>query len=219
MRFDFTMDSKRFSCIKCGKCCVFSQNLQENAENKDDEFIEKKIPVYPEEADILEILAKDNDIQLSLLEDNVLPDTLNQRIVVTRYQILLDEDNNYRCPFSKNNLCTIYDNRPLVCRAYPVSSKEIEGFNREIFIDPKCSGIDNIRDSLENLIIEDIKQIFPLEYRAAVKIFNREKQIMLKLRELVEDEEIFLNEGIRMDEFDEALKNWDRTILYTETDF
>ncbi|MHA1869910.1 MAG: YkgJ family cysteine cluster protein [Promethearchaeota archaeon] len=203
-----------FNCLQCGICC--KKPSQESNDAKDE--IIKKIPVYPEEADILEVLARKNNIPLRLIEDNILPDVKNKKIIVTRFNIILDEQNNFTCPFSINNKCSIYDNRPLVCRAYPVSLKEVDAFRREIFLDKNCLGIQKLEKGLENIDLEGLKKMFPLEFNFALQLFNREKQIILKLKSLEMDQKIELGVKISFEEFDNAIKNWDRTILYTQID-
>ena len=67
-----------------------------------------------------------------------------------------------------------------------------------------------------NATPEDIKKVFPIQYRMAVKLFNKEKQIILKLKELETDGKIKLYNSISIEEFEQALKNWNRKIIYTD---
>jgi Fe-S-cluster containining protein len=47
-----------------------------------------------------------------------------------------------KCIFLKNNLCTIYPQRPLICRFYPFELKQTENNNTHTFIPTsECLGI------------------------------------------------------------------------------
>jgi Fe-S-cluster containining protein len=47
-----------------------------------------------------------------------------------------------KCVFLKNNLCTIYPQRPLICRFYPFELKQTENSNTHTFIPTtECIGI------------------------------------------------------------------------------
>jgi len=213
------VNTGKFQCARCGLCCA--KPIIEEVEAKD---IFKKIPIYPEEAEMLEELAAMNNIPLRMIEDfdACIPDTLNKKIMVTRYTIMLDEENNNRCPFSADNGCSIYDNRPLVCRAYPISMRELDAFQREIFIDDDCAAIKEFRkenkDYFANFTMDDIKAYFPIEYRIAVRLFDKEKQIALKLRLLEREKKIELNTQLSVEEFDVALREWDRVEIRTDKD-
>jgi Fe-S-cluster containining protein len=207
----------KFKCARCGLCCA--KPIIEEVENKD---IYKKIPIYPEEAELLEELAKENNVPLRMIEDidACIPDTKNKKIIVTRYTIIIDDEDNNRCPFSIGENCSIYDNRPLVCRAYPISMRELDAFQREIFIDDDCTGIKELRKTVDfsKFNMDDIKAYFPIEYRIAVKLFDKEKQIMFKLKEWQHDKKINLNTKLSVEEFDVALREWDRIDLFTDRD-
>ena len=49
----------------------------------------------------------------------------------------IQTDENGRCPFLKDNKCTIHDKRPLSCRAYPFFLNKYNG----LCIDKNCPGI------------------------------------------------------------------------------
>lgn len=56
------------------------------------------------------------------------------------HEILKD---NGKCIFLKDNICKIYDNRPLVCRFYPFEMKLIEkDVYHILFSGKKCNAID-----------------------------------------------------------------------------
>ena len=57
------------------------------------------------------------------------------------YVYRMKKTDNKRCIFLKNNLCSIYHIRPLICRFYPFQLKNI-GNSRYVFIHTsECQGI------------------------------------------------------------------------------
>ena len=144
----------------------------------------EKNPYISRRSAVLEKFAKDLSIPLKLLEDLVLPDTQNQHILVGRYKILPDERD--ACPFyaeevipleeiensAEENLdsrffarCRIHDHRPRACRGYPLASKRVDAFNRELFIDPDCPVIQTQLDTMKKILPEEIAAAFPDELK------------------------------------------------------
>ncbi|HDZ19333.1 MAG TPA: hypothetical protein ENH75_13625, partial [archaeon] len=76
-----------FLCKKCGTCC--HEILGEYV---------KRIPIYPDEADKLIIIAKEQGIKFKIIEDLVFPDLKNEEILILTYRIRLDNENQ-ACPF------------------------------------------------------------------------------------------------------------------------
>lgn len=216
-----------FKCTRCGACCHFPPPPAPG-----EKPVQKKIPVYPEEARVLEDLATELDAPLRLLEDFVLPDTQNQRILVGRYKILPDERGT--CPFFTEEViplegmedsgeeicetrvvatCRIHDHRPRACRGYPLATKRLDAFNREFFIDPDCPAIQAQLDQMKQISPEQIAANFPDEQKWAKKMDVREDQIALLIRQLSFRGEMKIPHEFSTEEFDVALRDWDREDL------
>ncbi len=125
--------NKKESCKKCGDCC----HIREKSflDSKTDLELRKKIfrktgivylePLWhytvslcEEEAAILRKRAKEKKIGLIIKPKKV--SLKKKSIVIQDYYI--DHD---ICPFMKENLCTIYEDRPKVCRDFPKRDLEI----------------------------------------------------------------------------------------------
>jgi Fe-S-cluster containining protein len=186
--------------------------------------VQKKIPVYPEEARVLEELAEERGVPLQLLEDFVLPDAQNQKILVGRYKILPDERG--ACPFYEEEIvqpedeedgkprvfaiCPIHDQRPRACHTYPIATKRVDAFNREYFIDPDCPAVQAQLEAMKNITPEEIAEIFPEEDEWAKKLDTREDEIALYIRQKSFKGEIEIPREFSTEEFDAALRDWDR---------
>ncbi len=159
----------------CGKCCHEVPFVE-------DECSYKRIPLYPEEANRLENIAKERGIELHLIEDLVFPDELNQRIILVTWRILLDNKEKV-CPFhQKGKGCTIHDQKPLACKSYPLALQTIDAFNTKIEIDPLCEFTIQNRDALEKANAKDISEIYGGEFENVTKHLERNKKVQTKLR-------------------------------------
>ena len=115
----------KYVCLKCGRCC-------HEVKGSEDDPTYKRIPLYPEEADRLEAIAKERNIPLRIIEDVVFPDAKNHKILVMTYRIMLDNEEQV-CPFHDPKTgCTIHDKKPLACKAYPLALKTEDAFNSKI---------------------------------------------------------------------------------------
>ena len=56
------------------------------------------------------------------------------------------------CPYNKNLKCTVYENRPSICKTYPLSPH----LDNQIYIDESCPAIN---DEKGNIIIKNLKLI------------------------------------------------------------
>src|SRR6056297_1570927 len=195
---------ERFECFRCGKCC---HEIEEKSPG-----IYKRIPIYPEEADILEEIAKKREIPLKMIEDLVFPDIKNKKILVLTWRIILEK--NEVCPFyGKNKGCTIHEKKPLACRAYPLAIKRVDAFNMKIDIDPLCSFTIQRRKKLENINAEKLKQIYKDEYKWAMKMLKRNKKAIMKIRKREYTNQIEIPREITPEYYNQYLKNWERKIL------
>lgn len=200
----------KFKCLGCGICCKNITQTNEDGE----EIVSKKIPIYPEEADRLEAIADLRKVDdLKIVEDFVFADKKTQKILVVRYKYMLKEGEY--CVFSDPNTrkCTIYENRPLVCRGYPIAMRDIDAFNTEIIVDPDCPGVQQLLREIKQLTIKELKECFPDEVHWAKKTFEREKRSIEILKQMEHTKEICLEDKFTFEEFNNALKDWERTII------
>ncbi len=200
----------KFKCLGCGICCKNITQTNEEGE----EIVSKKIPIYPEEADRLESIASLRSVDdLKIVEDFVFADKKTQKILVVRYKYMLKEGEY--CVFSDptTRKCTIYENRPLVCRGYPIAMRDIDAFNTEIIVDPDCPGVQQLLKEIKQLTIKELKECFPDEVHWAKKTFEREKRSIEILKQMEHTKEICLEDKFTFEEFNNALKDWERTII------
>ncbi len=196
------MKELKYRCKNCGTCCSEVSGTIEYPTYK-------RIPLYPNEADRLIEIAKKSNVSFKIIEDLVFPDEKNQKILVVTWRIRLD-NNNKQCAFHIKNGCQVHDVKPLACRAYPLAIKQEDAFNFKISIDPLCKWVIENYDNLCNIDLEQIKKIFPREYIYAQEHLNRNKSIMLKLRELEKANKIKIFRKISNINFNKYLKQWER---------
>lgn len=195
------MNKLRYECMKCGICCSIPQDTN-------NDYI-KRIPLYPEEVDRLIEIAKKKNLPFKVKEDLVFPDIKNKCILVLTYRIILKPQG--RCVFyDKINGCTIHEEKPYACKAYPLAIRRIDSFNIEIIIDPLCNFVINNYDNLRNIGFERIKDIFIDEYPKAEKFYEKNKRLQLKIRRLEAEDKIQISRQISLKDFNNALKNWKR---------
>ncbi|MFW9773120.1 MAG: YkgJ family cysteine cluster protein [Candidatus Thorarchaeota archaeon] len=193
------MTDLEYKCWMCGTCC----------HEVPGDYV-KRIPLYPDEADVLIEIAKSRQVDFLILEDLVFPDTKNKRILVLTYRIRLDNVTQ-GCPFySKTEGCTVQDVKPLACQAYPLALKQIDAFNFEISIDPLCNFVIENYNKLENVNMESLQQIFKEEYPKAERFYQKNKKLMFKIRKLEVTKEISIPREISLEDFNSYLKTWER---------
>lgn len=197
--------SLEFKCLKCGRCCHEIPESEEKAY--------KRIPLYPEEADKLEALAKERNFDLHLIEDLVFPDILNKKIIVLTWRILLD-DHGGCCPFySETQGCTIHEHKPLACQAYPLAVKTEDAFNMRIDIDPLCEFTVNYYDNLKSIPFDKFLQIYRIEFDLAKKLLRRNKLAIMNLLGKEKIGEIEIPRKIAPEDYNIFLNEWEREIL------
>jgi len=193
------MTSLKYDCMKCGTCC----------HEVPGDYV-KRIPLYPDEAELLIKIAKKRSVIFQVIEDLVFPDVLNQKILVLTYRIRLDNESQ-GCPFYDTNIgCTVHEMKPLACQAYPLALKQEDAFNFKISIDPLCHFVIENYDVLKNTDLEQIKIIFHEEYPKAEKHLKKNKKIMLKIKKLETKKEIQISRQIKLEDFNNYLKEWER---------
>jgi len=101
-------DHIKFSCLRCGICCMASP-----------------ISLLPHEVLILNDLAKLHNVKLRFIEGYSIYDRVSSVNIVLTYHMQLGK--NGKCPFlSRKNLCLIHDKyKPLICRSFPYTIKSI----------------------------------------------------------------------------------------------
>lgn len=91
---------KKFNCVNCGSCCSFGK--------------QGYLPLYYWEVSLILEIAKQKKILLDLRPVVIFHDKISEKYFSIIYGMFNDS-----CVFRKDN-CTIYKDRPFVCRAYPL---------------------------------------------------------------------------------------------------
>jgi len=151
-----------FKCLQCGHCCR---------------------TLLKQEGKIISGLTFFSDEEKELFPKNLVSPatglgwgTTGPKHII-RYQL-----NSNTCPhLGKNNLCKIYDSRPLVCQSFPLIS--MGHFGTTVAQASDCSFVENIEEkvgSLNNILpINDSKFIGPKAWKAINKInYSQETSIM-----------------------------------------
>jgi Fe-S-cluster containining protein len=212
----------RFTCNGCETpCCAL----------RDGE--EKKIMLFPEEVAFLEKQAISMEKpNFAVIEDLVFPDTLNHAILVGSYRLYLETHPAKACDFMRqdNRWCQIqemlgFEQKPLVCQAYPIAIKNVDATTKEYFLDTGCPFIEEhviayerMKDLTTVAEVEGfLRENFPAEFRAANQSVNRLAWIPLRLRQLEQEGKIKVPDEFSAEEWAEALASWNRVDLIPET--
>ncbi len=188
-----------YKCKKCGTCCHEIPG----------EMV-KRIPIYPDEADKLIKIAKEQGIEFKIIEDLVFPDLKNEKILIITYRIRLD-NKNQACPFYHDlEGCSIQEIKPLACQSYPLSLKQVDAFNFEISIDPLCSFVLQYYDDLKSLNQEKIKVKFKEEYPKAENFYKYNKKLIFKIKKLESMKKIIIPRKINIEDYNNYLRTWKR---------
>lgn len=113
------------TCIGKRKCCCNSSNVD--------------MPILlPFEVDEISKITKRNVDEFAIKLTNKL------------YQMKREnEDEAKGCIFFQNNVCSIYDLRPIDCRLFPFDFKEINGEYKVIYYDKICDSIPISKEEIE----------------------------------------------------------------------
>ncbi len=130
-------------CKRCGRCCrsFFTDvGITEDEDGSIRKAIYEKTGIIyphpvvmrlcmsPETAEGMKEEAKKRGITLKIIPNKVVYDAENDRAIIIDF--ILDQD---ECPFvSSENLCTIYEIRPRVCRQFPKIQSNAEEINKKI---------------------------------------------------------------------------------------
>lgn len=129
-------------CTRCGRCCHIRQTLQ--IDEKEELEIKKKvysqscvvylysfskytISITNEEKERLLRLAKKKKIELKILPKKIIFDNKNAEV----YDWFIDKN---ICPFLEGkNHCTIYNDKPEICKMFPkIENKQITDIKKII---------------------------------------------------------------------------------------
>lgn len=111
--------------------------------------------------------------------------------------VLLSDGNNF-CPYIVENKCTIYDERPAVCRNYPLSAN----INNKIYIDDSCPAVFSNLDEQVGIKIVDDDRI--------TKEFNSES--------LINYQDKFLDTHLHLAQFNDKI-NFEKVVTIKNMEF
>lgn len=191
---------RNFECLKCGNCC---RNF-----GSDGSF--SGLPLFEWEKEEFEKIAKEKKINLEIKPTNILFDKMSKEYVCLTFSM-----KNQPCPFLKNNVCSIYEKRPIVCRSFPLARNPMiddenlgmncfmhcPNFNAKLFLEENFGINANKTFSIsESKILEEYKKVFgenTLVYEAMhskVWEYIKEEIIDLEEEEIVEFENVKENQ-------------------------
>lgn len=168
---------EKFSCNNCGACCTRFG-------------VHRALPFFEWEIAILKKEAKKRKINLDLRPINILFDENSKIYFFPQYGMF-----NEPCPFLKENKCLIYEERPYVCRMFPLIKTpfiETEEINYGWFcICPHFNLEEFVRKTKEKKLKEEnLKELFRESFgecneicEKATRIRNEIDGIMKKLIE------------------------------------
>lgn len=168
----------KFSCKNCGECCRNFGPLG-------------TLPLFLDEKERYDKIAKEKGISLEFVPENILFDKVSQTVVCLNWGM-----KNMPCEFlRKDNFCGIYENRSLICKAFPIEKIPEEGeIKLEHFIN--CAKSDLKKFVHEgNLVKKDnaswFMETFGKEcFEARKEIERREKFIGDSLRKLEKEKKV-----------------------------
>lgn len=115
----------KFKCRKCGNCCTDFGELG-------------TLPIFDDEKIIIKQLAEKIGISVEFIPENVMMDEITGTMFCGNWGL-----KGNPCPFlDENNLCKIYEERPLICKAFPIHKipTKNEGLTPSCFM--KCPNFD-----------------------------------------------------------------------------
>lgn len=124
----------KFSCVQgCSDCCIYREYYPSK------EFGKIGVLLLPEEKNRVERLANERNIAVRILPRLAVGNDGPERIIA--YQMMGKKDDGDLCPFLDEDgrsphgglACSVYGDRPLACRAYPVIDA-----GKTAALDPHC---------------------------------------------------------------------------------
>lgn len=185
-----------FQCTGCGDCCHFREEKKLGVKDEQNykNYMYKNfgiiyladlsnitISIFPEEAEILNKIAKERKIKMLIKPKRAIYTKENNLVIMDYF---IDHD---VCPFfdEKTKRCTVYEYRPLICRSYPLTSTKSYG---------KCK--------YKKLKFEEYGE--EMEYAKKLEsLINKQKSI---ISEMMKNNELFL-ENIDEKKFQEIVNS------------
>jgi Fe-S-cluster containining protein len=166
---------EKFECKKCGRCCRNFGGF---------------LPIWGWEADELKKIAKEKNISLELKPAELWAD--EKTGLVWCFQIRLA---NEPCPFLLDNQCSIYKNRPLICKSFPLGHSYLidlgESKNKLSF--GNCPNFDAEKFMMGFNSIPESKKIIEDEmFVSSFQLDGIKKFISETMKDLVENKKIKL---------------------------
>ena len=117
-RFAFPKDV-RFECSRCALCCGDTESRSRTI-----------------------LLLKSEAERISRKTTKDVPEFAHRKGNVEPYAFVMKKTADGKCVFLVDNLCTIYDERPLICKFYPFKLDDTE--ERYVFsVTHECPGVGN----------------------------------------------------------------------------
>ncbi len=120
--------SEKFECCRCGGCCTNIRKLGTGSKEQrlifrlpDDNNI--GLPLWQWEAQQLQRIADERNINVIIEPLQFFFDKKSQRAVLVSWHL-----NHDSCMFYKPGECTVYENRPHVCRMFPLIKSAVFEF-------------------------------------------------------------------------------------------
>lgn len=190
----------KFVCNKQGCCC---KNLRRNKPELQKDMdktnqcgpmyhllpaVEIGLVFYSFEKEFVEAVARDNKVKMTFVPELVLIDDKRKKVLVLAYSLVEND-----CPLlDENNLCQIYDYRPLICRQYPLLNRMV-GENKFDIRGLDCPLVElkttNLQGDYSNMV-KSLGEYFGYDVVAANEIeMSIFKQISEIVKYLVEERE------------------------------
>jgi Fe-S-cluster containining protein len=153
----------KFKCKKCSCCC--------RKFGGGDGAKEPHLPIFEWEVEIIKKIAKERGINLDIRPSDVFLDKKSDTAFCCMYGLF-----NEPCNFLKENKCSIYEKRPLVCRMFPLFCTPefaANGFNLGCFW--KCQNFNNaalieyLKGKTKGESIKELKKIYGNSYENCFK--------------------------------------------------
>ena len=184
----------KFKCNNCGYCC---SNFGPAG----------TLPVFHWEMKKLKAIAMEKNISLTFIPENVYYDSISKEIFFINYGM-----KNMPCPFLEDNKCSIYENRPLICRSFPIGKnplfdeKEISSVRSSWFIHCKNYSSKEFIEEINNPSINIAKkieryiEIFGEEsWNSSFKIEKIKYFLQSEIKKLIKTKKISIKEFDWMD--------------------
>lgn len=116
-----------FKCQHCTDCCKDFSNKEKNIDG---------LPLFEWEVEKMQNIAKERGTKLIIKPIILVGDKKSGKYICPTFKIPKGP-----CPFLKENKCSIYEQRPLICKSYPIMGLPIDpekkGENMNINICPQ----------------------------------------------------------------------------------